>query len=381
MQVIFQLTIIAPLFWGSHLVRSSAHLRRIVWLIFVCNWLSVIAGVLQVYYPARFMPVEFTSVDTSIVERLSFVGAGGVRMLRPPGLTDTPGGASVSGMLTAVLGIVLAISPGRRTLVRGLCFAASAMGLFVLFITQVRSLLVTAVFMVLVVCGVLWQQKLRKQVIAILAAGALLLTIAFARAVMVGGDTVRDRFVGMQEKGVADSYRENRGHFVLTTFKFLLPEIPFGAGLGRWGMMQIYFNKNTRDSPTGPLYAEIQLTGWLLDGGVPLWFLYGGAILSALLYSYRSAVRTTDPDLAANAAIILGFSAACALQSFASPTFNTQWGLQVWFLNAALFGAMRALTASTSAASPQIPEWKAKLLRRFPNQPPNPPPPPPPPPN
>ena len=76
------------------------------------------------------------------------------------------------------------------------------------------------------------------------------------------------------------------------TLSELLYEFPLGAGLGRWGMMQVYFGDPTLwQAP--PIHVEIQPTGWLLDGGVPMWLLYGGALVMALRTRYRVAVHAS----------------------------------------------------------------------------------------
>ena len=68
--------------------------------------------------------------------------------------------------------------------------------------------------------------------------------------------------------------------FLSYTLQELLYEYPFGAGIGRWGMMSAYFGEPTNwQFPA--LWAEIQLTGWLYDGGVLLWICYAGAIVTA----------------------------------------------------------------------------------------------------
>ena len=47
----------------------------------------------------------------------------------------------------------------------------------------------------------------------------------------------------MLEIGVVQSYQENRGIFLTYTLQELLYEYPFGAGIGRWGMMSAYFGE------------------------------------------------------------------------------------------------------------------------------------------
>ena len=64
-QVVFQLCIAAPAFWMGRAVRSEAHLMRVLWVLFVASALSSALGVLQVYYPATFLPREFSALARS----------------------------------------------------------------------------------------------------------------------------------------------------------------------------------------------------------------------------------------------------------------------------------------------------------------------------
>ena len=87
--------------------------------------------------------------------------------------------------------------------------------------------------------------------------------MSFSMAVQVGGEKVSSRYLDLAETGLLESYLKNRGHFLDYTFNHVLWEYPFGAGSGRWGMMNNYFG---RGSHISSLWAEIQLTGWLYDG-------------------------------------------------------------------------------------------------------------------
>ena len=113
------------------------------------------------------------------------------------------------------------------------------------------------------------------------SAGALVVA-SFTWAVAVGGESVVERFQSILDVGVVQSYQENRGIFLSYTLQELLYEYPFGAGIGRWGMMTAYFGDPTNwQFPS--LWAEIQPTGWLYDGGILLWVFYGGAIVQRYL--------------------------------------------------------------------------------------------------
>ena len=71
-----------------------------------------------------------------------------------------------------------------------------------------------------------------------IAVGLALIGGAYVWAVSVGGDAVADRFLGLLNDGVVHTFEENRGLTIRYTMTEMLAEFPFGAGLGRWGMMQ-----------------------------------------------------------------------------------------------------------------------------------------------
>ena len=99
-------------------------------------------------------------------------------------------------------------------------------------------------------------------------------------------------------------FRKAAGCLSSTRSTELLFEFPFGAGLGRWGMMQVYFGDPAMwQAP--PIHVEIQMTGWLLDGGVPMWVCYGGALASAVWFAYRTAIGGGTESIRYFATIVL----------------------------------------------------------------------------
>src|SRR5207244_3216728 len=59
-QVVFQLAIAAPVFWGARAWITERRLERFMVLIFGAHFISTALGLLQVYYPATFLPPEFS---------------------------------------------------------------------------------------------------------------------------------------------------------------------------------------------------------------------------------------------------------------------------------------------------------------------------------
>ena len=349
-QFIFQLSIAAPLLWVSAQVRSRERLERIVWLLFITNGASALLGLAQVFYPQIFMP-EISSLALSmnpeVVRSLSYLGTAGQQILRPPGLTDVPGGAAIGGLIAALLGVVLGSQPGHSTTRRVMCFGVAAVGVSVIYFSQVRSLLVLLVVAIGLMCVVLGRQGRLVQSAWIGGVCGVMLVVTFALAVSVGGKSISNRFATLTEGGLSQSFQQNRGMFFKHTFEDLLAEYPFGAGVGRWGMMSVYFPGDS--SQASSIWVEIQLTGWLLDGGVLMWLFYGGAILVSLAYLYRMSVSVVDKRTSYLACIVLCLNCFVVGLSFAGPVFNTQLGIQFWFLSAAMYGVGRNSLAGESS--------------------------------
>jgi hypothetical protein len=336
----FQLTIAAPLFWAWKAVGDEARLVKLLKIILLLNVLSAGLGVLQVYFPDRFLPPQFSTLGMQLsdtwVEELTYEGADGRVIVRPPGLTDQPGGAAIAGATAAVLGLGLCLLPAVRGF-RALALAGTGIGLGVLYLTQVRSLLLMCIIGFVVMALLMFRRGRFAAGGALLVGGGVLVVASFLWAASVGGEQVLDRYVNIAEKGAVQTYRENRGQFLSYTLGELLDEFPLGAGIGRWGMMFVYFGDPT-DLSAPPIHAEIQLTGWLLDGGVPLWLCYGGAVLVALLGALRCALQRRSVLAADLGTIALAAMVFIVGMGFAGPIFNTQTGLLFWFLAGALHG-------------------------------------------
>ncbi len=351
-QVIFQLAIAAPVFWTATHWITAERLDRVLLLVFGANFLGATVGLLQVYYPATFMPPEFSrlalSLNADVVGALTYIGADGREIIRPPGLSDIPGGAAVSATVTALLGFAFATRAQAAPKLRLMFLAAAMIGLTVVYLTQVRSMLV-----MLVICmGGAGAVRLRTGRIAhtawIIGAGAAVVLASFAWAVAVGGDSVVDRFQSMIDQGVVSSYQENRGAFLTYTLQELLYEYPFGAGIGRWGMMSAYFGEPTNWRFPG-LWAEIQLTGWLYDGGVLLCVCYAAAVGATVHHTYKIAI-STETHLSDLATMVLSVQILVVGLCFTGLVFNTQMGIVFWLLSASVYGAQRTAIAMEELA-------------------------------
>jgi len=340
-QCVFQLMIAAPVFWAWKAVRDESRLMRIVRLVFVLNVLSASVGALQVYLPDVFLPPQFSALGLQLsdtwVDELTYEGADGRMIVRPPGLTDQPGAASIAGTIAAVLGLGLTLM-SNRPVMRLAGLGGAGIGLFVLYLTQVRSLLLMCVAAFVLMSALMFRRGRFAAGTWLLTGGAALVLSAFFWAVSVGGEKVEQRFTDIAQRGAMQTFRDNRGHFLSYTVGELLDEYPLGAGVGRWGMMYIYFGDPT-NLAAPPIYVEIQPTGWLLDGGVPMWICYGGGILAAFAIAWRLATQRRAPSVADIATVVLPVLLVITGMGLAGPIFNTQVGILFWFLVASLYGA------------------------------------------
>ena len=341
-QIIFQICIAAPAFWMARAIRSERRLTFFLWVLFASSFIASAAGILQVYFPERFLPPEFSvlsqTLNPDLISSLTYVGADGRHIVRPPGLSDLPGGSAVSAMMTMVLGLTLAMRREQHWILRLVCVIGGAVGMTTLFLTHVRSLSLLAAGAI-AVCAILQFRQGRSVQGAIsIAAGMALIGGAYLWAVSVGGDAVADRFLGLLNDGVIRTFEENRGLTIRYTLTEMLVDFPFGAGLGRWGMMQTLFGDPTMWQVPA-IHAETQPTGWLLDGGVPLLLFYIGALAVALSYSYKLAVDARLGRLQDVATVLLCLQMSVVGLCLSGPVFNNQLGIQFWAVTGALAGA------------------------------------------
>ena len=129
-------------------------------------------------------------------------------------------------------------------------------------------------------------------------------------------------------------YQTARGTQLEVTFGDLFLNHPLGSGLGRWGMVANYFGAFTHDNDA--IWAEIQLTGWMVDGGILMIALYSGALVVKAMAEYRVAIMTRFPRLAQCGGVVLAANLGTAALIFSFTPFVTQVGIQYWFLAGAL---------------------------------------------
>jgi hypothetical protein len=342
----------APIFWAGRFRIDSGVLGRAILVIWSFHTASAALGVLQVYDPERYAP------DSSFVEAMAGQYAEGLkitlddgrRIYRPFGLTDTPGGASSSGAFAATVGLALVAS--NQTVVLRIAGALAAIiGMFCIYMCQIRStLIVTGLGFVLMASLMYWRGRAAKATILV---SMMLATVfaAFIWAIAVGSEAVTSRFETLTEDDPTKVYYSNRGASLEETIYEHIPGYPLGAGLGRWGMMYTYFgDPNNPDSPG--LWAEIQATAWVYDGGIILLLIGYSAVIAACVMSFRTAIYARMEDLSDQAAIISAMNISSLAATFGYSVFISQGGIMFWVLNGVLFAAVSA----ESKPSPSLPK-------------------------
>jgi hypothetical protein len=343
-QTLLYLSVLAPLFWASAMVRTSHQLVRLLAILLICNGINSIVGLLQVYAPGTFMPQEFSSIvmaSKAGLANYTYVDSFGKLAIRPPGLFDTPGTVCAAGMLAALLGFIFAVTVKRLDLRLGALLLGIA-GVAAVYLSQVRTaLLIMCGCMAVYVVVLWWIQKRVKTALAFLAVAVALITVLFFLTVARTGKVSQRRYQALTASDPMTVYYDaNRGNQLAHGFTELLPSYPLGAGLARWGMMRIYFGDETNlDSP--PIWSELQFNAWILDGGVILVCLYCLALVAAVSQEIKIA-RTADPKLRLIACIIIAANVGTLALIFGFTPFTTQLGMQYWFLTGALYGVAKA---------------------------------------
>ncbi len=337
-QLGIQFSVMVPLLWVTRLRMDAAAFRRTLALLFLFNAASAAVGVLQVYFPGQFQPT-LSSVVANLGENynqsLQFEVAGGQRIFRPFGLTDTPGGAATGAFYSVLLGAGFLIS-SKRGVIRALSVGGIFLGIVSLYLCQVRATAVMLLVCLLAIAGVLaLNGRLMRMTKLVLVVGGFAIA-GFGWAVTLGGDAITQRWGSLVEAEAGEVYYNNRGYFLEGSIGYFLPEYPLGAGLGRYGMANAYFGDRSQRS----LWAEIQWTAWIFDGGIPVLVLYPLGLIVSLIWALRLAFLRDDAhEFWLWGTILVGYNLGAIAITFSYPFFLSQSGMVFWLLNAALFGA------------------------------------------
>jgi hypothetical protein len=340
-QVMLYVAIFCAVFWAPAYVERPRQLVRILAFMLICNGINSLVGVLQVYDPDRWMPRELSfvySTSRMAMEIATYIGPDGRRIVRPPGLFDTPGAVCGAGTVAALLGLVFALERFAWWKRLG-ALALGLAGISAIYLSHVRASLVVTLGMMAVYAATLVVQGERKRLTAFVSLGAALVGVGLMASIFLGGASIRERFSTLLEDDPGSIYYNSRGQQLATGFSELVDEYPFGAGLARWGMMRGYFGDPSNLDSTA-LWAEVQPNAWMLDGGVFLVGLYTAALLAAALFEWRLASRLFNREDRMWAAVVTAVNVGTLALIFTFVPFATQVGLQYWFLEGALHGAM-----------------------------------------
>ena len=338
-QCAIYVAILSPLFWTRGLKITQIGFNSLMFLIWGIHTLSSGFGVLQMYFPGKFQPSLSTVIQNSKFggDDLLITLANGVKVYRPTGLTDAPGGAATAGFYALLFGVVIAIKY-KNPILRIAGITSGGIGLFCIYLSQVRSVLVLAAISMILLAVVLIRTAQIGKLTMMVSTVTVLFATTFSWAVAIGGESTLKRITSLFAGSANQVYQENRGHFLQDTINNLLPKYPLGAGLGRWGMMNNYFGDNTYlDSQ--PIWVEIQWTGWLLDGGVPLILAYVAALYLACITAWKIAINRKLGDFALWGGLVFAYNLGAIAITFNYPIFNSQGGMELWLLNGALFVA------------------------------------------
>ncbi|HYM23044.1 MAG TPA: hypothetical protein VEU08_07545 [Vicinamibacterales bacterium] len=343
-QTMLYFAIFCPLFWARGYVTTRRQLVRVLVVLLICNGLNSIVGVLQVYDPNRWMPTlsEFyaggTAATNAMRGAVTYTGPNGQEIIRPPGLFDTPGAVCGAGTIAALLGLIFFLEP-LAWWKRLVALAMSGAGIAAIYLSHVRVSFVITLGMMTAYAAMLALQNQKARVTKFVGLGAGIVVGSFVFAVALGGTDVSDRFASLFAEDPRSLYYASRGQAVEYAFTNLLTEYPLGAGLGRWGMMRYYFGSaSTFDS--NELFAEVQPNAWILDGGVFLLALYFIALVTTVAYDLKFIQTLRDPEDRLWAAAVIAANFGTLPLVFSFVPFGTATGLQFWFLEGCLHGAM-----------------------------------------
>jgi hypothetical protein len=333
--------IMAPLFWVTRLKVTSQQMQWALLVLWGFHTLSSVFGLLQTYFPGEFQP-PLASVLVSredYLNSLTITLASGASVYRPMGLTDTPGGVCISGFYALVLGLGFLLI-AKKQLHRLVLLGSMLAGVSVIYLSQVRSVLVMSLICIIAAGGMMFITGHGGRLVKLALLALSVLVSGYVWAESIGGEAVSGRFGTLVQDNPTEVYRSNRGIFLEHTIEELVPRYPFGAGLARWGMVRSYFGV---DNPTAPAeWAEIQLTGWVLDGGVPLVLLWAAAIFMTVWTGARIIRRLpTSSPLWLWSLMIFSYDFGAIGLCFNYPLFASQAGLEFWLFNGAIFAAWR----------------------------------------
>lgn len=348
-QVALHVSIVSPAFWAPRALRSPKQLSRVVTVLFLCNALSATVGILQAFRPQTFNPPVIPAMSNKFNgEDLMYQAADGRMIIRPCGLTDSPGSASPAGAVAALIGLCFALRP-IAAWKRLACLALAFIGVAVIYYTQVRFPLVMLMICGMVLTGLLIYQQNYKQAVELVVGGLVIGLGALMWVARSVGSRVLERFGSLMSENPGSYYYKSRGAYVHHALEVVLWQYPLGYGMGWWGMTHAMFSDPSRFSP---VWVEVMIPAWIYDGGLPLLIGYGGAVTVAMVDTIRIALTSHDRDVAFWATVVVALNLSILATCMSFLTFLSPIGLQYWLLAATVHGADRQARVAASARRP-----------------------------
>lgn len=338
-QTVLYLSCYAIAFWGVASLRYGFQLQRVFILLFLINSGSALLGIAQFYKPNIFMPPAIPSMMGGLSSLiLQYELDDGTKVIRPCGLSDTPGQASYSGAMAATMGLIILTSNlPKWQRMAGLFLAIP--GAAVIYLTQVRTSILMVIMSLMALVFAMFLQKRWKSILQIAISGLVVVLGGFAWAASEGGSAVKERFFTLIADNPANVLMgSSRAQMVNSSLTDLVWDLPLGGGLGRYGQVYVYFgNGNMNDL----LWCETQISAWIIDGGLPMLVMGVSVVLIALSDTLRVARKCPHPVIRHWAAGVFAINFSLFFICFGQMPFLTNTGQQFWLLAAMTHAADR----------------------------------------
>jgi hypothetical protein len=353
-QVVLYISVFSPAFWAASALKTSKQLGRLMTIMLICNGLSALVGLGQVFRPQTFNPPFIPGVSDSQLETLegsatslSYKDEYGRTIIRPCGLSDMVGSAAGAGATAALIGLAYFLRPIGK-LKRLMCLGLAFCGVAVIYYSQVRAMLVMLIICLVVLMILFAMQKSFGYATTIGTLGAVLILGALSWVMATSGMVVVERFLGLANENFSETYSKSRGGYVRVALTEVVWENPLGVGLGWWGT--IYSMLGDKNKPN-PYWVEVMIPAWVYDGGFPLLILYVGAIVATMFDTLRIALRAKDRELKFWAAVIFASNLSVIATCFSYVTFVAAIGIQFWLLSAVVHATDCRIREETAAAA------------------------------
>ena len=231
------ISVVLPAFWVPMALKDRRQIHRIMAILFFCNGCRSADGRAPAHsYPGRFDPPVIPALGglggmsakqmTFQADLFTYQSDDGTKVMRPCGLTDTPGGASVAGCFAGILGICWALelkSSWKRLVSLGFSF----LGVAAIYYTQVRSLLIMLVICLMCLWWLLVRQGNVAKATKMAVMGGAVVAGAFLYAVATVGKAILERFSTLVKQDPGSLYGGSRGRFVADALQNMIFQYPW----------------------------------------------------------------------------------------------------------------------------------------------------------